>query len=167
KGCDHTMLDFSRFEILTFDCYGTLINWEEGILRCLHLILTAHGKDIDDATILSFMETLKPALSKVSIAAIVYSSSPSCGNLENTSASHPRTGNVIHCLNRSKNGSRGLTPSRRFVSCRVASGLLSFPMWMTIFSRPLGPSWKWSSARSSLRSSREPTSHHSRFSSSR
>ncbi len=46
------MLDFSRFEILTFDCYGTLINWEEGILRCLHGILTAHGKDRDDATIL-------------------------------------------------------------------------------------------------------------------
>jgi 2-haloacid dehalogenase len=46
------MLDFSRFEILTFDCYGTLINWEEGILRCLHRILTAHGKNRDDATIL-------------------------------------------------------------------------------------------------------------------
>jgi len=26
------MLDFTRFEILTFDCYGTLINWEAGIL---------------------------------------------------------------------------------------------------------------------------------------
>jgi 2-haloacid dehalogenase len=48
------MLDFSRFEILTFDCYGTLINWEEGILRCLHGILTAHDKDKDDATILQF-----------------------------------------------------------------------------------------------------------------
>jgi 2-haloacid dehalogenase len=46
------MLDFSRFEVLTFDCYGTLINWEDGILRCLHRILSAHGKDIDDATIL-------------------------------------------------------------------------------------------------------------------
>ena len=46
------MLDFSRFELLTFDCYGTLINWEEGILRCLHRILAAHGKDTDDATIL-------------------------------------------------------------------------------------------------------------------
>jgi 2-haloacid dehalogenase len=46
------MLDFTRFEILTFDCYGTLINWEEGILRCLHRILAAHGKDADDATIL-------------------------------------------------------------------------------------------------------------------
>jgi 2-haloacid dehalogenase len=48
------MLDFSRFEILTFDCYGTLVNWEEGILRCLHGILTAHDKDKDDATILQF-----------------------------------------------------------------------------------------------------------------
>jgi len=46
------MLDFARFEVLTFDCYGTLINWEEGILRCLHRVLAAHGKDTDDATIL-------------------------------------------------------------------------------------------------------------------
>jgi 2-haloacid dehalogenase len=46
------MLDFKRFELLTFDCYGTLINWEEGILRCLHCVLAAHGKDTDDATIL-------------------------------------------------------------------------------------------------------------------
>jgi 2-haloacid dehalogenase len=47
-----TMLDFSRFEILTFDCYGTLINWEDGLLRCLHRVLEVHGKDTDDATIL-------------------------------------------------------------------------------------------------------------------
>jgi 2-haloacid dehalogenase len=48
------MLDFNQFEFLTFDCYGTLINWEDGILRCLHRVLAAHGKDtnIDDATIL-------------------------------------------------------------------------------------------------------------------
>ena len=46
------MLDFSRFEIFTFDCYGTLIDWEDGILRCLHRILAAHGKDTEDVTIL-------------------------------------------------------------------------------------------------------------------
>jgi 2-haloacid dehalogenase len=46
------MLDFSRFEILTFDCYGTLVNWEEGILRILRRILSAHHKQVDDATIL-------------------------------------------------------------------------------------------------------------------
>lgn len=46
------MLDFSRFELLTFDCYGTLINWEAGILPVLHGILAAHGKSTDDATLL-------------------------------------------------------------------------------------------------------------------
>jgi 2-haloacid dehalogenase len=46
------MLDFGRFEILTFDCYGTLINWEAGILPALHRILSAHSKHIDDATLL-------------------------------------------------------------------------------------------------------------------
>lgn len=46
------MLDFSRFEVLTFDCYGTLIDWESGILHCLQGILSAHGKNVDDATIL-------------------------------------------------------------------------------------------------------------------
>jgi 2-haloacid dehalogenase len=46
------MLDFGRFEILTFDCYGTLINWEAGILPALHRILSVHSKHIDDAALL-------------------------------------------------------------------------------------------------------------------
>src|SRR5258708_6858676 len=46
------MLDFNRYEVFTFDCYGTLINWEEGILRCLRGILSAHGTERSDATIL-------------------------------------------------------------------------------------------------------------------
>jgi 2-haloacid dehalogenase len=46
------MLDFTRFEILTFDCYGTLIDWESGILSALRPILSAHKKEIDDATLL-------------------------------------------------------------------------------------------------------------------
>ena len=46
------MLDFNRFELLTFDCYGTLIDWETGILSALHRILSAHGKKIDDAALL-------------------------------------------------------------------------------------------------------------------
>jgi 2-haloacid dehalogenase len=46
------MLDFSRFKVLTFDCYGTLIHWEQGILRCLHSTLAEHGKHTDGRTIL-------------------------------------------------------------------------------------------------------------------
>jgi 2-haloacid dehalogenase len=46
------MLDFNRFKILTFDCYGTLIDWETGILSALRSILAAHEKKADDATLL-------------------------------------------------------------------------------------------------------------------
>ncbi len=45
-------LDFSRFHVITFDCYGTLIDWETGILGALRPILMAHGASIDDAEIL-------------------------------------------------------------------------------------------------------------------
>ncbi len=48
----HPSFDFGRFEVLTFDCYGTLIDWETGILSALHRILAAHDKQVDDATLL-------------------------------------------------------------------------------------------------------------------
>ncbi len=46
------MLDFSQFEYLTFDCYGTLINWEAGILGALRPILSAHGVQVPDEEVL-------------------------------------------------------------------------------------------------------------------
>ena len=52
KDLSRTMLDFNRFEVLTFDCYGTLIDWETGILTAMRRILAAHGKTLEDATIL-------------------------------------------------------------------------------------------------------------------
>jgi 2-haloacid dehalogenase len=47
------MLDFSRFEILTFDCYGTLIDWEAGILAALRKVLAAYKQSIDDSRLLA------------------------------------------------------------------------------------------------------------------
>lgn len=35
--------DPTRFEVLTFDCYGTLIDWEAGILAALRPSLTVRG----------------------------------------------------------------------------------------------------------------------------
>lgn len=43
--------DFSRFHVITFDCYGTLIDWESGILAAFRPILKAHGAELDDAEI--------------------------------------------------------------------------------------------------------------------
>ena len=40
-------LDFGRFEALTFDCYGTLIDWEAGLSAAFRPILEAHGIDAD------------------------------------------------------------------------------------------------------------------------
>lgn len=45
-------LDFSRFKVLTFDCYGTLIDWETGILRAMRPVLVRHEVEIDDGTLL-------------------------------------------------------------------------------------------------------------------
>jgi 2-haloacid dehalogenase len=48
-----TDLDWTRFEALTFDCYGTLIDWETGILAALRPILARHGIEPPDDEILS------------------------------------------------------------------------------------------------------------------
>lgn len=37
------MLNFDNFEVLTFDCYGTLIDWETGLWASLQPILTRYG----------------------------------------------------------------------------------------------------------------------------
>ncbi|HEY0443574.1 MAG TPA: haloacid dehalogenase type II [Candidatus Limnocylindrales bacterium] len=41
-------LDFSRFDALTFDCYGTLIDWESGIARALRDALGPTVRAADD-----------------------------------------------------------------------------------------------------------------------
>jgi len=46
------MLNFDAFEVLTFDCYGTLIDWENGILDALRPVLAGHGVEESDRTLL-------------------------------------------------------------------------------------------------------------------
>ena len=45
-------MDFSAFSTITFDCYGTLIDWEAGILPVLRGLLAAQGQTLPDARIL-------------------------------------------------------------------------------------------------------------------
>jgi len=42
-------LDADQYGALTFDCYGTLIDWATGISAALQPILRAHDVEIDDA----------------------------------------------------------------------------------------------------------------------
>jgi len=53
------MLDLGRFKVLTFDCYGTLIDWETGIFSALRPILAAHRKSITDSDLLEMYSTLE------------------------------------------------------------------------------------------------------------
>ena len=45
-------LDFGRFDALTFDCYGTLIDWEAGIARALRRALEGTSVEVTDAELL-------------------------------------------------------------------------------------------------------------------
>ena len=42
------MLDWSRYDVLSFDCYGTLIDWEAGLLTALRAALPASTKTDDE-----------------------------------------------------------------------------------------------------------------------
>jgi 2-haloacid dehalogenase len=46
-------LDYGGFEALTFDCYGTLIDWEAGIAAGLEAVTRAHGADVPDEKLLT------------------------------------------------------------------------------------------------------------------
>ena len=43
---------FDGFTHLTFDCYGTLIDWETGILTVLRSVLKRHGRAAEDEVLL-------------------------------------------------------------------------------------------------------------------
>lgn len=53
-------MDFSRFRVITLDCYGTLIDWETGILSALRQVLSAHGSKLSDPEILRVYSELEP-----------------------------------------------------------------------------------------------------------
>ncbi len=53
------MLDFTQFRFLSFDCYGTLIDWEAGILAALWPWLAKRGHCISDRLILEKYGTIE------------------------------------------------------------------------------------------------------------
>jgi len=46
-------IPFDHFDVLTFDCYGTLIDWEAGLLAGLRAILDPRGVAADDEDLLA------------------------------------------------------------------------------------------------------------------
>ena len=46
------MVDADRYEVISFDCYGTLIDWESGIISGLRPVLANRGVEATDEEIL-------------------------------------------------------------------------------------------------------------------
>lgn len=46
------MLNFRDYKFITFDCYGTLIDWETGILKALKPLLIKHNVNLNEQEIL-------------------------------------------------------------------------------------------------------------------
>jgi 2-haloacid dehalogenase len=55
------MLQWDDFEVLTFDCYGTLIDWETGILEFLRPIFAAHRIELITDSVLELYGELESA----------------------------------------------------------------------------------------------------------
>ncbi|MGL5060461.1 MAG: haloacid dehalogenase type II [Microcoleus sp.] len=58
------MLDFNQFEVVSFDCYGTLIDWESGILPVLKHLLSNREIDFSDVRTLEMFAELEAELEK-------------------------------------------------------------------------------------------------------
>ncbi len=46
-------MDFSSVRLITFDCYGTLIDWETGILQALRPLFARNGNPVPDTELLA------------------------------------------------------------------------------------------------------------------
>jgi 2-haloacid dehalogenase len=53
------MMNLRDFSVLTFDCYGTMIDWETGIFSALRPILAAHNKKLADIELLELYSDLE------------------------------------------------------------------------------------------------------------
>ncbi len=58
------VFDPARFQAITFDCYGTLVDWESGILGSLRPLARAHGIAATDGEILEAYARLEAEAEK-------------------------------------------------------------------------------------------------------
>lgn len=56
------MINFDSYQVLTFDCYGTLVDWESGMLKALRSILSNHAIHLDETQILEQFAEFESAL---------------------------------------------------------------------------------------------------------
>jgi 2-haloacid dehalogenase len=55
-------MNFDDFEAVTLDCYGTLIDWETGILSALHPVLERAGLSVDHESLLEHFARIESSI---------------------------------------------------------------------------------------------------------
>jgi 2-haloalkanoic acid dehalogenase type II len=90
------------FKVLTFDCYGTLIDWESGILAALRPLLGKLGGKVDDeAALVAFarhetaLEKAQPGLNYRTLLAGCYRGLAKEWNAATTEAEAEKFGNSV------------------------------------------------------------------------
>jgi len=58
------VISFNQYKALTFDCYGTLIDWENGILGVLKPLLRVHNTNLNNEQILEIFAEFEAELEK-------------------------------------------------------------------------------------------------------
>jgi 2-haloacid dehalogenase len=58
------MLNFNQFDTLSFDCYGTLIDWEAGIVAALRPVLARHGVTRSDEELLNLFGEIESTIQR-------------------------------------------------------------------------------------------------------
>ena len=115
------MLDLTRFKVLTFDCYGTMIDWETGIFAALRPILATHGKKITDSALLELYSELEASAEKgefLRYRDVLQSVVRGFGERLGFS---PTDAKCVPCRNRWRIGSHFLTPSKPCANSRAAT----------------------------------------------
>jgi len=59
-----SLLDLRRFKVLTFDCFGTLVDWETGILDALHPIVRRHDRSVSEDDLLALFARVEAPLQR-------------------------------------------------------------------------------------------------------
>jgi 2-haloacid dehalogenase len=64
KAASAASIDLTEIETLTFDCYGTLIDWESGIYHALDPVLKHHGIALSRDELLEIHSEIEPQLQR-------------------------------------------------------------------------------------------------------
>lgn len=97
------MLNFNQFEVVSFDCYGTLVDWESGILPVLKKLLSNREIDFSDERTLEMFAEFEAELEKehneyIKYREILQQVVQKIGNQFSFEPTETESGTEINCL---------------------------------------------------------------------